>query len=508
MFSAFSPIDDRPALFVTVDGETQQLSRRELLGAVAAHAKLLTRYGVRPGERVAVFTQRDIRTPVVLLTQALMGITTVPLNPQLGLQEREHILNDADPAVVFASLPEEVERGDVMVTPLPPLSSDPFEGALSDVFQKLPGDHTQLLVLYTSGTTGRPKGAVLTAGACLSNVDGLAQAWQLSSEDSIVHALPLFHVHGLVLGLLGAMRTGAAFHWVARFEPLDLAEALASHERGVLFGVPTMYGRLAEAADGDGANEKIVRDALAGARLLVSGSAALTTKLHERLHALTGQQIIERYGLTETLINTALPAGGARAGYVGPPVPGVELRLVDEDREPLDIHDDVTMGEIAVRGPNVFAGYLNRPRATAAVMDDEGWFYTGDLATRTADGCIRLLGRRATDLIKSGGYKVGAGEVEAAILEVEGVREAAVLGMPDEDLGERIVACVVVAQGATSRDALANEICESVGRSLSPHKRPREVHFVDELPRNAMGKVQKPKLRAVLEGDDATEGAP
>jgi malonyl-CoA/methylmalonyl-CoA synthetase len=235
-----------------------------------------------------------------------------------------------------------------------------------------------------------------------------------------------------------------------------------------------------------------VLEGLKAARVLVSGSAALPLRDQLRLEALTGRRVVERYGLTETIINCAVRVGGERvAGRVGPPLDGVELRLVDDERRPLPQRDDTTLGEVQVRGPNVFLGYLNRPDATAAVMSADGWFSTGDLATQREDGSVRIVGRRATDLIKCGGYKVGAGEVEAALLEHPAVREAAVIGVPDDDLGERIVAFVVV--GAPVEPKALQDF---VASQLSPHKRPREVTVVDALPRNAMGKVVKAKLKA------------
>jgi malonyl-CoA/methylmalonyl-CoA synthetase len=248
-----------------------------------------------------------------------------------------------------------------------------------------------------------------------------------------------------------------------------------------------MYHRLAAAAQ----TEPDVATALRSARLLVSGSAPLSTLDHERIEQLTGQRIVERYGLTETLMNaSARLDGDRRPGYVGPPLPGVELRLLDEGGAEIEAADDDTFGEVAVRGPNVFLGYLNRPEATAEALRD-GWFHTGDLATRSADGAIRIVGRRATDLIKSGGYRIGAGEIEAALLEHPAVAEAAVTGEPDPDLGQRIVAWVVPADGA---DPTPSELSRHVGTLLSAHKRPREVRFLDALPRNAMGKVQKSRL--------------
>jgi len=227
--------------------------------------------------------------------------------------------------------------------------------------------------------------------------------------------------------------------------------------------------------------------------LLISGSAGLPLREHKRLAEKTGRGVHERYGLTETLINCAVPGSGpAQPGYVGPPLPGVELQLVNEDREPAIPSDDETLGEVAVRGASLFAGYLNRPEATAKVMDDDGWFYTGDLATRTRAGSIRIVGRRATDLIKTGGYKVGAGEVESCLLEHPSVAEAAVVGLPDDDLGEKISAHIALRPGTAIPSS--DELVDWVASQLAPHKRPRQVRFVRSLPRNAMGKVQKQLL--------------
>jgi malonyl-CoA/methylmalonyl-CoA synthetase len=227
------------------------------------------------------------------------------------------------------------------------------------------------------------------------------------------------------------------------------------------------------------------------ARLLVSGSAPLPVRERERLQDLFGQRVVERYGLTETLILTAQRHDGTRrAGCVGPPLPGVELRLVDDARQPISGGPDA-LGEVAVRGPTLFQGYLNRPDATRAAMDDAGFFYTGDIATLAEDGEVRIVGRRATDLIKTGGYKVGAGEVEAALLDHPAVREAAAVGAPDDDLGERIVAYVALYEGRT---ATGEELADHVAKQLAPHKRPRAVKLVEALPRNAMGKILKKQL--------------
>jgi malonyl-CoA/methylmalonyl-CoA synthetase len=452
-------LGDEPAVAV---GE-RALSYAELRGAAAAVAARLE--DVR---RVAVWATPSLETIVVVVGALAAGVEIVPLNPKLGRNELEHILGDSAPDRVLR--PEDV---DVRAS-----------GAW------LPADRDEpertALVVYTSGTTGKPKGALLPHRAIASNLDALADAWAWTAEDRLVHGLPLFHVHGLVLGVLGPLRRGGQVHHLGRFDSGAAAAALRGGAT-MLFGVPTMYHRLAADAEAD----PDVASALAGARLLVSGSAALPAVDFARIERATGQQVVERYGMTETLMNTAVRADGERRpGSVGAPLDGVEVRLLADDGGVLDAADDETIGEVAVRGPNLFTGYLNRPDATAEAMRD-GWFVTGDLATRAPDGYLRLVGRRSTDLIKTGGYKVGAGEIEGALLEHPGVAEVAVTGEPDDDLGERIVAWVVAEGDAPA----AKELADHVAGLLTPHKRPRDVRFLDELPRNAMGKVVKSRLR-------------
>lgn len=480
LFPGLVEPDDREAL--RIDG--QALSYRELRGACARHLSTLREAGVSAGDRVAVWTHPSSATAVALAAHAAGGIVSVPLNPKLGARELAHILSDARPKLVVGGSADLKER-----TPDLPFCTARVQNG-PGVLPSLPIDRSPLLVLYTSGTTGAPKGALLTRENVAFDLDALRAAWEWSALDTVVHALPLFHVHGLVLGLFGALRAGGTLALLGRFTPEGVAAALRGG-RTMLFAVPTMYHRLADAAETD----EDVRDGLRAARLLVSGSAGLPVREHRRIEALTGRGVLERYGLTETLIDCAVRASeGPRPGYVGRALDGIELRLVDDGRHPIDAHDDATIGEIAVRGPNVFPGYLNRPDATAQVLDAEGWFYTGDLATRAADGAIRIVGRRATDLIKTGGFKVGAGEVEAALLEHPSVAEAAVVGVPDDDLGERIVAFVVLRASAGE-----GELIDHVSAALAPHKRPREVRFVTALPRNAMGKVVKGALREAVE---------
>ncbi|MEZ4383626.1 MAG: AMP-binding protein [Nannocystaceae bacterium] len=473
----------RPALIVGA----RRLSAAELAAAAARHRGMLAARGVLPGDRVGVVAQGSIATAIALVGNASFGAVSVPLNPKLGPRELGHILRDAAPKLVLAASPEALgEWRDA--APLVALAELDAAGGRAPASAPARAD-APLLILYTSGTTGAPKGAVLTVGNVASNLDALADAWGWGPDDRVVHALPLFHVHGLILGLFGALRAGGCLHWLPRFDARALLGALADGGT-VLFAVPTMHHRIAEVAEADSS----LAAGLRSARLLISGSAALSAREHRRLADLAGRGVYERYGLTETLINCAVRADGPpQPGRVGPALKGIALRLVDDDRQPTIPRDDATIGEVAVRGPNVFAGYLNRADATAAVRDDDGWFYTGDLATWREDGSVRIVGRRATDLIKTGGFKVGAGEVEAVLLEHPSVREVAVVGIPDDDLGERIVAFVVARAEEPAPEPAA--LIDWVAGQLTPHKRPRAVILVDALPRNPMGKVQKKLLR-------------
>jgi fatty acid CoA ligase FadD36 len=419
---------------------------------------------------VAIAARPTLDTIVAVVAALHAGVPFVPVPADAGPDERTHVLRDSG-AVAFAGVCPWDDTG----LPAVPVS-DGSAVARPSALPAEPSASTTAMIMYTSGTTGLPKGVLLSRGAVAADLDALADAWAWGPDDTLVHGLPLFHVHGLVLGVLGALRAGSSLVHTVRPTPAAYAAAGGS----LYFGVPTVWSRIV--AEPDRAR------ALRGARLLVSGSAALPEPVFNGIEALCGQRPIERYGMTETLITISTRAGGERRrGSVGLPLAGVRTRVVDDAGEPLP-HDGDSVGALEVQAPTLFGGYLHRPDDTARSYTTDGWFRTGDAATVAADGFHRIVGRQSTDLIKTGGFRVGAGEVEGALLAHPAVREAAVIGVPDADLGQRIVAFV-------AGDALAGvDLSAFVAERLSVHKRPRRVHVVDELPRNAMGKVQKTKL--------------
>jgi fatty acid CoA ligase FadD36 len=446
----------------------QALSWAELRDAAAAVADR-----VAGAATVAVYADASLATVVAITGCLLAGVTAVPVPPDSGPLERRHVLRDSGAELLLGAppWPERTERADPSDPPVVTVPVDP--AARSATRYPEPPAHARALVMYTSGTTGAPKGVALSRRAIAHDLDGLARAWAWTPDDLLVHGLPLFHVHGLILGMLGPLRVGSGVRHTVRPTPTAYAAAGGS----LYFGVPTVWSRV-------GADPASAA-ALAGARLLISGSAPLPKPVFERLRELTGHAPLERYGMTETLITVAARLDGPRTpGRVGVPLPGVETRLATDG--------DPAMGELQVRGPTLFDGYIGRPEATAAGYTDDGWFRTGDIAVIEPDGGHRIVGRASTDLIKSGGYRIGAGEVESALLGHPAVSEAAVIGAPDPDLGQRIVA-FVVADGVGH-----DELASFVATELSVHKRPREVRLVEGLPRNALGKVQKQRLTELL----------
>ncbi|HEV7421718.1 MAG TPA: acyl-CoA synthetase [Mycobacterium sp.] len=448
---------------VRIDGAT--LSRSDLVGAATSVAER-----VAGAHRVAVLATPTVSTVLAVTGCLIAGVPVVPVPADVGAAERRHILTDSGAQAWLGELPDEAEG-----LPHVPVR---LHARSWHRYQEPPPEATALVV-YTSGTTGPPKGVLISRRAIAADVDALAQAWQWTPDDTLVHGLPLFHVHGLVLGLLGSLRIGNRFVHTGRPTPAAYAEAAGS----LYFGVPTVWSRIA--GDVDAAL------ALASARLLVSGSAALPVPVFDDLVRLTGHAPVERYGSTESLITlSTLADGERRPGWVGLPLAGVSSRLVDDDGAEIP-HDGETIGSLQVRGPTLFDGYLDRPEATAEVFDADGWYRTGDVAVVDGGGMHRIVGRESIDLIKSGGYRIGAGEIETVLLAHAGVSEAAVVGVPDDDLGQRIVAFVV-------GDAQPDDLIDFVAQQLSVHKRPREVRVVDGLPRNAMGKVLKKELAGWL----------
>ncbi|MEV4483208.1 acyl-CoA synthetase [Micromonospora coxensis] len=428
---------------------------------------------LRGVDRVAIEATAGLETAVGVVGALLAGAAVVPVPPDAGPVERGHILRDSAAGAMLVPA-----HGDGPDEPAGPPRVPVDLSRRSDILPAEPDPAGTALILYTSGTTGAPKGAVLSRRAVAACLDGLADAWAWTPDDLLVHGLPLFHVHGLVLGVLGPLRLGSRLHHTGTPRPQRYAAAAGT----LYFGVPTVWSRIA--ADPEAAR------ALRGARLLVSGSAALPVAVFDDLATLTGHHVVERYGMTETLITVSARADAPRRpGTVGLPLPGVRTRVVGERGEVVAT-DGATMGELQVCGTTLFDGYLNRPDADAATRTPDGWFRTGDVATIGPDGWHRIVGRAATDLIKSGGYRIGAGEVEDALLAHPGVREAAVVGTPHPDLGQQVTAYVV---GDGVGEA---ELIDFVARQLSAHKRPRQVRLVDALPRNALGKVQKTRLTA------------
>jgi fatty acid CoA ligase FadD36 len=468
---------DAPDVGDLLDIDGRCLSAAQLRAAGVALAVRLA-----GGPPIAIHATASIETAVAVVAGLLAQVPVVPVAADSGPAERLHVLADSGAGTFLVppggpaldGIPAGVEtvEVDVTATGAPVWRGDVAGGASPG------GEEPPALILYTSGTTGRPKGVQIRASAIAADLDALAEAWAWTADDVVVHGLPLFHVHGLVLGLLGPLRIGGKLIHTGRPQPERYASAV---RRGgsLLFGVPTIWSRVT--ADPGSAAE------LWAARLLVSGSAGLPTTTFAALHATTGHEPIERYGMTETLITLSTRVDGERRpGWVGVPVRGVTARVVD-DAGAVVPADGESIGALEVSGPTLLAGYLHRPDADAESLVD-GWFKTGDVALVDPGGFHRLVGRASTDLISSGGYRIGAGEVEDALLSHPGVRQAAVVGAPDADLGEVVVA-YVVADGVGAEALLGH-----AAQTLAAHKRPRRVVLVDDLPRNALGKVQKTKL--------------
>jgi malonyl-CoA/methylmalonyl-CoA synthetase len=477
-------VGDKPFL---VEGERTVLSFADLDNSTGLLASRLRALGGQVGDRIVVQVDKSAEAVLLYLAALRAGMVFVPLNTAYTAAELSYFLGDAEPAIVVCRPADEgAVRGLVTSGRLVTLGDDGtgslLDGIPDEVLPVVERASSDLAaILYTSGTTGRSKGAMLSHGNLLSNAQTLKELWGWRSDDVLLHILPIYHVHGLFVALHGALLAGATviFH-----KGFDSATVVADFARAtVLMGVPTHYTRLTAAPE-------LTPQTCTNMRLFVSGSAPLLAEAHQRFEEKTGQRILERYGMTETGMITSNPyRGGERvAGTVGYPLPGVEVRIRGEGGELTGAGEP---GVLEVRGPNVFSGYWRMPEKTAEEIGADGFFITGDVATQAPDGRITLVGR-AKDLIIAGGLNIYPKEIEEAIDALPGVDESAVIGVPHPDMGEGVVAIVVARKGATLEEA---QILSGIADQLARFKQPRRVIVVDALPRNAMGKVQKAVLR-------------
>jgi len=450
-------------------------------------ANLFTVEGVKPGDRVAVQVQKSPQAIALYLAAVRAGAVFLPLNTAYTRSEVDYFLDDAEPEL-FVCGSDRAAEFDGIDARLLTLDGD-GGGSLMRAAEIQPAGFDNLArgagdlaaILYTSGTTGVSKGAMLSHDNLLSNSVTLVDYWQFTANDVLLHALPIFHTHGLFVATNIMLICGGSMIFLARFDVDTIIEQLPRATS--MMGVPTFYTRLL-------ADERFDRERVAHMRLFVSGSAPMLAETHTRFEARTGLRILERYGMTETNMNTSNPYDGERrAGSVGFPLPGVEIRITDPESG-ATLADGET-GMIEVRGPNVFLGYWRKPEKTAEELRDNGFFITGDMGVVDEDGYIHIVGREK-DLIISGGYNIYPKQIETEIDALDGVVESAVFGIPDPDFGEVVAAAVVLEVGAGLGE---QALLEALGPRLARFKLPRKVLFVDQLPRNAMGKVQKNVLR-------------
>ena len=490
LFDAIRAAAPSEAPFIET-AEGRRWTYGEMIAFSGRLAGALRQLGVLPGERVAVQVEKSAEALMLYLACLRVGAVYLPLNTAYTLAELDYFLGDATPRLVVVDPKhgESVEGiakacGGAVAT-----MDAAGGGSLLDLAAGLEADFDDAgrtpddlaAILYTSGTTGRSKGAMLTHDNLLSNALTLRDQWRFTGADRLIHALPIFHTHGLFVASNVTLLSGASMFFLSRF---DAGEALRLMERAtVMMGVPTFYVRLLQ-------HPGLTREATAHMRLFVSGSAPLLAETHRSFSERTGHAILERYGMTETNMNTSNPYDGDRvAGTVGFPLPGVLLRVVDpETGKPLP---DGETGMIEVKGPNVFKGYWRMPEKTAAEFRMDGFFITGDLGKIDARGYVHIVGR-GKDLVISGGYNIYPKEVEMEIDAMPGVVESAVIGVPHPDFGEGVTAVVVRAAGATLDEPA---VLAALQDRLARYKQPKRVLFVDDLPRNTMGKVQKNVLR-------------
>jgi acyl-CoA synthetase (AMP-forming)/AMP-acid ligase II len=505
LFAALESHPEKPA--IVFEGRTWTFADLDRLSA--AYARGLSGKGIEPGDRVAVFAETDPEVVVALLGHYRLGAIHVPINTRYRGEEVTHILEDSGARAVLLRSGSSGARVLEALAPARALAfrvwiggDDPAALAEDVGFDRLvetaspgrkpaplPADKDPAILLYTSGTTGKSKGVELSFRALVANTEAVTRLWRFSPEDRMALALPLFHVHGLGLGVHGALVNGMTMLLFERFDASRIVEAFEREGATLFQGVPTMYVKLLELlAQNPGAAE-----ALARGRLFTSGSAALAADDFLRFEELTGHRILERYGMSETLFTLSNPYGDRRPGTVGLPVPGCEIRIVDEAGHDVEADEP---GEILARSNGMMTRYWRRPEETAASFR-EGWFVTGDVARRDRDGYVTIAGRKSVDFIKSGGFKISAREIEDVLRRHPLIKDVAVIGAPDRVWGQRIVAAVVLHPSTAptpSPDSLLEELSTFCAKSLADYKRPREVRVVEDLPRNALGKIQKHRL--------------
>lgn len=483
---------------VAIETPAQTYSWNDIDAMSGRIASLLQSLELEPGARVAVQVEKSPMALMLYLATVRAGLVYLPLNTAYKAAEVEYFLTDAEPAVLVCDsrnlswMTELANKtGTAHVHTLDEDGSGSLAlaaGSADEVFQTVQSDPDDLAaILYTSGTTGRSKGAMLTHGNLASNAEVLKSYWGWRSDDVLLHMLPIFHVHGLFVASHGALLAGAKMIWLPK---LDIEQALQYLPQStVMMGVPTYYVRLL-------ADSRFNREVCANMRLFISGSAPLLNETFEAFKERTGHTILERYGMSETIMLTSNPydlaLGERLGGTVGQPLPGVSVRVVDENDSEVPAG---TIGNVQVKGPNVFLGYWRMPEKTREEFTADGWFRTGDVGLFGGDGVpenyLTIVGR-SKDLIISGGYNVYPKEIELVIDALPGVNESAVIGVPHPDFGEAVVAVVVPKQGQVLDEA---EMLSSLKSSLANFKVPKRIHFVPELVRNTMGKVQKNALR-------------
>ncbi|HWY63321.1 MAG TPA: malonyl-CoA synthase [Rhizomicrobium sp.] len=481
-------VSDRDKNFIIKPGQ-KPISYAEAFSVAAHFAHVLANHGVVAGDRVAVQVEKCPEALFLYLACLRMGAIYLPLNIDYTPNEVAYFVQDAEPRVFVCSDKnrEKIEAffpvGNILT-----LGDDGTSGSLVDEARAAPVEFSDAAlsmddpaaILYTSGTTGRSKGAMLSHGNLYSNAQSLKETWRYCEKDILLHALPIFHTHGLFVATNVTLLSAASMIFLPKFNPDAIFLYLP--EATVMMGVPTFYTRLLQ-------DSRLNRHSVRTIRLFISGSAPLLKDTHRAWQERTGHAILERYGMTETNMNTSNPYDGLRLpGSVGLPLPGVELRIADKDGNPLAKGE---IGMIEVRGPNVFTGYWRMPEKTAAEFRPDGFFITGDLGTIDDDGYVHIVGRDK-DLIITGGFNVYPKEIESRIDALPGIEESAVVGLPHGDFGEGVTAFVVTKKGAAVTESA---VLEALAGDLAKFKLPKRVVIVEQLPRNSMGKVQKNLMR-------------